>query len=80
MSDEPDNMVLTLLRAVRGDIAEVRLDVRELKERVTNLETLIGNSTSTELHHYASLSGRLDRVAGDVERIKVRLDLVDAPP
>jgi hypothetical protein len=79
MSDDPNNLILTLLRAIRGDIAEVRLDVRELKERVTNLATLVGNSVSTELHHYASLSGRLDRVAGDVERIKLRLDLVDAP-
>jgi hypothetical protein len=79
VSDEPDNMVLTLLRAIRGDIADIRLDVRELKERVTNLETLVGNSVSTELHHYASLSGRLDRIGGDVERIKTRLDIVDAP-
>jgi hypothetical protein len=80
VSDGPDNIVLNLLRAIRGDIEEIRLDVRELKERMTNLETLVGNSVSTELHHYASLSGRLDRVGGDVDHIKRRLDLVDAPP
>jgi hypothetical protein len=27
---------------------------------------------------YASLSRRVDRIGGDVERIKTRLDLVDA--
>jgi hypothetical protein len=28
---------------------------------------------------YASLSLRVDRIAGDLERIKRRLDLVEAP-
>lgn len=79
MSDEPDNLVLNLLRAIRGDIGDIRMDVRELKERMTNLETLVGNSVSSELHHYASLSGRLDRVAGDVEQIRKRLALDEAP-
>lgn len=61
-----ENLVLELLSATRGDIAEVRADVLELKERVGLLES-----------QCASLSRRLDRVAGDVEQIKRRLSLVD---
>ncbi len=66
MSDEPDNMVLTLLRAIRGDVAQIKGDIIEIKERIGFLEG-----------SYASLSRRVDRMGGDVERIKVRLDIVD---
>jgi hypothetical protein len=66
MTDKPDNIVLDLLRAIRCDIAEVKTDLVELKERVGNLES-----------QYASVSRRLDRMAGDIERIKKRLDLVE---
>ncbi len=62
-----DNLVLDLLRAIRGDIGELRADVSELKDRVGLLEV-----------QGASISRRLDRVGGDVERIKRRLDLSDA--
>lgn len=67
MTDKPENIVLDLLRAIHSDIAEVKTDLVELKERVGNLES-----------QYASVSRRLDRMAGDIERIKKRLDLVEA--
>ncbi len=67
MSDNPDNMILTLLRAIRGDIAEVKADIAEVKERLGILET-----------QYASLSRRVDRIGGDMERVKRRLELADA--
>ena len=63
-----DNLVLELLRAMRGDIAHLRGDMVEVKERLGLIEA-----------GYSSLSRRLDRVGGDVEQIKRRLDLVDAP-
>ncbi len=70
MSDAPDNLVLTLLRAIRADVTEIKVefkaDLLEIKERLGFLEA-----------QYASLSRRLDRVAFDVDRIKVRLGLVD---
>ncbi len=40
----------------------------EVKERLAFLEG-----------GYASLSRRVDRIGGDVERIKARLDIADAP-
>ena len=66
MSDTPDNLILSLLRAIRADIADIKGDVSEIKERLGFLEA-----------QYASLSRRLDRMGGDVERIKTRLGLVD---
>ncbi len=63
-----DNIVLDLLRAIRGDIADVKVDLIGIKERIGLLEA-----------GYSSLSRRVDRMGGDVERIKRRLDIADAP-
>ncbi len=68
MSDQPDNLVLNLLRAIRGDISQIKADMIEVKERLGFLEG-----------SYASLSRRVDRIGGDVERIKIRLELVETP-
>jgi predicted nuclease with TOPRIM domain len=67
MSDAPDTGVLDLLRAIRGDIGELKADIIEAKERLGFIEA-----------HCASLSRRIDRLAGDVARIKRRLNLVEA--
>lgn len=67
MAGDADNFVLELLRAIRGDIAEIKADTAEIKERVGLLES-----------QYASLSRRLDRQGGDIEQIRQRLNLADA--
>ena len=67
MSDSQSNLVLDLLRAMRGDLSEIKTDLTELKQRVGLMEA-----------QYANLSNRIDRIAGDVSLIKRRLDLVDA--
>lgn len=66
---EPDNIVLHYLRRFDEKLDAVAADVHELRIRTTSLETL-----------YASLSRRADRIGGDVERIKRRLDLIEAEP
>jgi len=63
MSDPLHNM----LRAIRADLAEVRGGLSEVKERLGRLEA-----------RYAGLSCRVDRMGGDVELIRRRLNLVDA--
>ena len=60
--------MLEMLQAIRNDLAELKIGQIEIKERLGLLE--VG---------YASLSRRVDRMGGDMERIKVRLDIVDAP-
>ena len=68
MAEDADNRILNLLRAIRGDISQIKGDIIEIKERLGFLEG-----------SYASLSRRVDRLGGDVEGIKARLDIVDAP-
>jgi hypothetical protein len=68
MAEDPDNLILDLLRAIHGNIGQIKGDIIEIKERLG----FLGDS-------YASLSRRVDRLVGDVERIKARLDIVDTP-
>jgi hypothetical protein len=65
MSDDGDSLVLERLLELRAVLGEVREDTADTRLRVGMLEA-----------GYASISVRLDRLAGDFERIKRRLDLV----
>lgn len=76
VSDQPDNLVLELLRAIRGDIAGLRDDMADMRRRLTTLEIQVTNLASTEGSHYANTALRLDRLGDDVDRIKRRLDIV----
>ena len=67
MSDERADLILEHLRAIRSDIAEIKTDLVEIKQRIGFLEG-----------QYANLSSRVDRMAGDIVLIKRRLDLVEA--
>lgn len=62
-----DNIVLEHLRPIRGDLGGIKADLVEVKERLGLLES-----------QYASLSRRVDRMGGDIEQIKRRLNLVEA--
>ncbi len=63
-----DNLVLEHLRALRGDMAEIKLDIRDMKHRTTLLEIAVANLAASEASHYASLSMRVDRVEERLER------------
>lgn len=67
MSDNPDNLVLSLLRAICTDISEIKETLREARMQLYAHEL-----------NYVSMRPQLDRVAGDIERIKRRLELTDA--
>jgi predicted nuclease with TOPRIM domain len=62
-----DNVVLEHLRHIRSAVDGLRDDMREVKGRLGILES-----------QYASLSNRLDRLDGRVERIEQRLNLAEA--
>ncbi len=74
MAGETENLVLELPRAIRGDIADIKADMREFRERLGLIEGQVAGHYAL----YATLSHRLDRVVEDVQLIKRRLDLVDA--
>ncbi len=66
MSDQPENLTLIYLRRLDEKMDQLRADMIEVKERLGLLEA-----------QGASVSRRVDRLFGDVEHIRRRLDLVD---
>ncbi len=69
MSDTgPDNLILSPLREIRGQVQGLKADMIEVKERLGFVEGGL-----------ASVSRRIDRVAGDVDEIKRRLEIAHAP-
>ncbi len=67
MNEAARDLVLEMLRAIRSDIAEVKADLVEVKDRLGILGA-----------HHASLSRRVDRLGGDMEQVKRRLGLIAA--
>jgi hypothetical protein len=73
MVDEATNLIVEHLRAIRGDIGAVREDVRQLKGRMTAVETVVAAlvTSNTMLQH------SVDRLTDRIECIERRFDLVD---
>ncbi len=67
MADEPENLVLVMLRRIDAKIDRISDDLRDLKVCATATEEAI-----------AGVNRRLDRLEIRVERIEKRLDLVEA--
>ena len=67
MADEPDNIVLAILRKIDQRTERMAEDLHDLKVRVTAVEEGL-----------AGVNRRLDRLEIRVERIEQRLELSDA--
>ncbi len=67
MADEPDNLVLNMLRRIDGKMDRVIDDVHDLKVRMSSVEEGL-----------AGVNRRLDRMDLRVDRIERRLELTDA--
>jgi predicted nuclease with TOPRIM domain len=81
MTEQTENLVLEILRAIRGELAAVKEDVREVKNRLANLE--VGQGTILQhMGHLASSQAQLqisfDRLSTRVERIETRLSVAGA--
>jgi hypothetical protein len=61
--------IVEMLRAIRGDLADLKTSTIEMKERLGFFEA-----------QYASLSRRVDRIDGRLDPIERRLGLVEAEP
>ena len=64
MADEPNNLVLVMLRKIDTKLDRVVDDLRDLKLRVTNLE-----------EGQAGIHRRLDRIDERLDRAERRLEL-----
>ena len=62
----------------QSDIASVKDDVREIKQRLSSLEAAVAGLRRVQANLYGDMSdqhARYDRLAERVERIERRLDL-----
>ena len=78
MADKPEDHTLHYLRPIDENIAILRADVAELKQRMSDVERQLGRNAASEMEHYASVMGRLDRMESRIERIERRVDIAEA--
>jgi hypothetical protein len=74
MSEQTDNLVLELLRRIRGSQERMELDVADLKVRISSIEQHQGQI----MVMLGSLSQRMDRFDERMARVERRLDLVES--
>jgi uncharacterized coiled-coil protein SlyX len=78
MTDDVENLILEHLRAIRGDITALRDDSREVKSRLTSLETAVAGMRRELADLYTDVVGqhsRYDRLLERIERLEKRLEL-----
>ena len=79
MSDTPDNLVLEMLRGIRGDMVAVRRDLRDVRERLSAMEVGmagIRRDLAVLAEADARLAAALDGLSDRVDRIERRLDIL----
>ena len=75
-----ENLILEHLRSIRSDVAGMRDDIREIKQRLSNLESGIGSlkrDTADLYTENAAQHLRYDRLADRIEKIEKRLELTN---
>jgi archaellum component FlaC len=71
---EPANMIVTQLRAIRGDISDVKNRLSNIESNLGTIMQHQGNAASQS----AQIQVAIDRQSLRIERIESRLGLVDA--
>lgn len=75
-----DNLILEYLPAIRADIAEIRNDVHEIKQRLSNVESGIGSLKRDAADLYSENAAphvRYYRLADRIEKTEWRLELTN---
>ena len=77
------SQILVMLRRLDTKFDGMRDEFREIKGRLTNVETVLA-AVATELGSLVGADARIqhsiDRLADRLERVERRLGLIDAPP
>jgi predicted nuclease with TOPRIM domain len=79
---EPENIIPVYLRRLGEKLDALSIDIRELKDRATSSEMSVGalrRDLAQVVETDARLPAGLDRLRDDVTRIRLRLDIADAP-
>lgn len=74
MAEQPDSIVIEMLKRIRASQERMELDITDLKVRVSSLELHQGQILTL----LGGINQRLDRLDERVARVERRLDLVDA--
>ena len=74
MTDEPHNLILDHLRAIRGELKALQHGQQDLKNEMISLRQEVHNLRGDSLRRDQSIAG----LEVSIERIKSRLDLSDA--
>jgi len=74
MTETTDNLVLELLRSIRGDISVLNGGMRDVKARLSSIESYIATLHADQ----ARTAFSLDDVMSRIERLEKRTGLVDA--
>ena len=74
-----DSLVLELLRAIRGDIHEIKADLRDLKHRMSSRELGVAGicrdiAALFKQHVLSSL--RTDTIEERIQRVERRLEII----
>ena len=73
MTDEPRNLILEHLRALRLDMTELKASNRDIRSRLVTIENYLA-----ALHgDTARSSSMIDELQRRIERIETRVGLVD---
>lgn len=72
---EPHVLILDHLRHIRSKVDSNSEELRELKARMTSVDTRLG-LVHTDMAH---LSNRLDRLENRLSRVETRLNLTEQP-
>ncbi len=77
MAEEPDNLVLVMLRRLDGKFDRMAEEMREMKGRLTNVEIVISALVTAD----GRMQHAIDRMSERLDRIERRLDITEiAPP
>ena len=73
MTNEIESLILEHLRAMRGDIASLKADTRDIKARLASIETYIATMHGDQARTAVSV----DDLAERVERLEHRAGLLE---
>ncbi len=73
-----DNLVIEMLRGIRGGQMEMQAELREQRARIAAIARTMAHIERDNAEHRAGINGRFDRILDRLERIERRLDLREA--
>jgi hypothetical protein len=80
MADDPANLVLEHLRAIRADVHEIKTVQKEHGHRLTRIEIGVAGlrrEQAGDAENVAYMEARVDKLHEEIERIKRRLEIID---